>query len=767
MIKGFLPLFTGSLYLFGLGADYGQAQIRNDLTVDTQVTSADQSNFVIDGGQQSGSNLFHSFTTFSVPSNGSARFNNGSNITNIISRITGPAASNIDGVIQAGHDANLFLINPNGIFFGPNARLGLGGSFLASTANQLLFETGRTFSATQPTSLLTVSAPIGLGFGSTAAPIRNQSRAFGRLGRPRIQPNGIGTTVGLQVRGGETLALVGGNIDLEGGVLRAPSGRLELASVGPGSRVNLETIGNNLGLEVPVGTELGNIALSPRNQQRSLASTSGPEPGSIQIQGQQLTLLNSNISASLNNFATGINQGGNINIQVPGRVVLSGLSEIATRIRTTGTAGTVFLETGQLILSNGGTVTSSTVTPVERESSNIGNAGTVIINATDLVRIRGRTSDGAGRSAIFSQSPGNVSGDAGRVTITTRRLVVEEGGAVSVGAITETDSNSPGTSDGNGGNLSVTATDSILVSGFGIDETGDSQPSALIAEAQGRGSSGNLRLETGQLLVQDQGTITVSSSMQGTAGNINITADSIHLENGGQLNAEATADGGGNITLRAEDNLLLRRGSSISTSSGLRNTAGSGGNIRITAPLVFAVPDENSDIRTDAFTGNGGAITISTSGLFGLSFRPAATEFSDITANSRFGLDGSVQINTPEIDPSKDTVNLPEAIRTAVLTQGCQIGEQSGQFIDTRRGGQPLSPKEIGNPTIWDDLRTSTANGKERSISRLKTPPSSAHPVQEAQGWVRDNQGKLVLLAQVPSVVPNALIQAAAPCRSF
>ena len=146
-----------------------EAQVSGDrsLEIPTTVTNSDNLNFVITNGTQVGSNLFHSFQEFSIPNNGSAIFNSPVSIINIIGRVTGNQPSFIDGSLQVVGQANLFFLNPNGIIFGKNGTLDLNGSFLATTAQAILFADGQAFGSTPaPTdSLLTVSVPIGLQFG--------------------------------------------------------------------------------------------------------------------------------------------------------------------------------------------------------------------------------------------------------------------------------------------------------------------------------------------------------------------------------------------------------------------------------------------------------------------------------------------------------------------------------------------------------------------------------------------------------------------------
>ncbi|MBD3562831.1 filamentous hemagglutinin N-terminal domain-containing protein, partial [Planktothrix sp. FACHB-1355] len=110
-------------------------QITPDRTVGTTVTpNAETNTDRVDGGTIRGSNLFHSFQEFNIESDRSVYFSNPEGIINIFSRITGSNPSNIYGKLGVLGNANLFLLNPNGIIFGAGARLDLKGSFVATTA---------------------------------------------------------------------------------------------------------------------------------------------------------------------------------------------------------------------------------------------------------------------------------------------------------------------------------------------------------------------------------------------------------------------------------------------------------------------------------------------------------------------------------------------------------------------------------------------------------------------------------------------------------
>jgi filamentous hemagglutinin family protein len=208
---------------------YVSAQIVRDDTIPSPSTVAPEgAKQIITDGTLSGSTLFHSFRQFSIRENETAQFRHDPTVKNLLVRVTGNLASSIDGKLETAltgnpsnrGGANLFLLNPNGITFGKNASLNLGGAFIASTADSIYLNNGREFSARNPTApLLTIAVPTGLQFGSNPGAIATLSAS------------------NLQVPSGKTLALVGGSLTMSGG-LASVNGKIELAAIDRNSRVS-------------------------------------------------------------------------------------------------------------------------------------------------------------------------------------------------------------------------------------------------------------------------------------------------------------------------------------------------------------------------------------------------------------------------------------------------------------------------------------------------------------------------------------------------
>ena len=72
-----------------------KAQVTTDGTTSTTVNQ-NGNDFTIEQGDRINDNLFHSFNEFSVPTLGSAAFNNAGDIANIFSRVTGTNISSLD-----------------------------------------------------------------------------------------------------------------------------------------------------------------------------------------------------------------------------------------------------------------------------------------------------------------------------------------------------------------------------------------------------------------------------------------------------------------------------------------------------------------------------------------------------------------------------------------------------------------------------------------------------------------------------------------------
>ncbi|MEH2168944.1 MAG: filamentous hemagglutinin N-terminal domain-containing protein [Nostoc sp.] len=749
------------------------AQIIPDSTLpaNSQITTTGNT-ITINGGtlvedqSRNISNLFHSFEQFSVPTGSTAYFNNVANVQNIISRVTGRSVSDIEGIINANGQANLFLINPNGIIFGPNASLNIGGSFVASTASSLNFADGTKFSTVDPqiSPLLTVSVPIGLQFGATAKPIYNQSQAQASSPDGAITTNLFGQPVGLQVKPLKTLALIGGDITLEGGNLTAASGQIELGSVASNSLVSLslEPINQSWSLGYENVQNFQNIKLIGRITNgkpfASQVDASGEGGGSIQVQGKSVEL--SGLGVHLISRTTGDRDGKEITINARNLIVQNG-AQLATS--TTGR----------------------------------GSGGSLTVNASESVElIRSRTLP-VPVTGLFSTTFGD--GNAGKITIKTGRLRIQDGAGVSSDS-TMSD-NQP--AKGNGGALTVEASDSIELIGVSTNGTA----SNLGAGTLSFGDAGKVTITTGRLIVRDGAEIVVSSignvSNPGKAGDLNITAGSILLDNG-KLTSNSESGLGGNITLQLRDLLLMRHESKITTNA---RGNGDGGNITINAPNGFLVasPLGNNDITANAVSGSGGKITITAKNIFGFvpptradvqrldpkEIDPSNLPTSDITAFSQQNpsLNGTVQINSPDADPSKGLVELPVNLVDASqqIVADCNSGGKIARssFITTGRGGLVADPTQplIADDAVladWIALPPESQNrgggiqkravvqaqrnteGKSQKVNSVNEPTQ----IVEAQGWVMDANGNVVLVAQVPTESPHNSSLTATSCAA-
>lgn len=168
-------------------------------------------------GETVGNNVFHSFTQFNVESGNTALFTASAGTENIISRVTGGNASQIDGSITSDvAGANLWLFNPNGVMFGKGASVDVQGSFFVSTADNLHFLDNGSYTADNSADVLSADAPESFNVVASAVPER------GAIHLDQTQ---------MQVGDGESLAIIGGDVDVQSSQLRAPNGNIDIVSI--------------------------------------------------------------------------------------------------------------------------------------------------------------------------------------------------------------------------------------------------------------------------------------------------------------------------------------------------------------------------------------------------------------------------------------------------------------------------------------------------------------------------------------------------------
>ncbi|MEH2227253.1 S-layer family protein [Nostoc sp.] len=580
---------TGNCAMSTTGCAY--AQITSDTTLPINSNIQKIGNTIkIEGGTTAGNNLFHSFSEFSVPTGSTADFNNSLNIQNIISRVTGKSISNIDGLIRANGTANLFLINPNGIIFGQNARLDIGGSFVASTASSLKFADSFEFSATNPQSapLLSINVPIGLQFEANPGAIQVQGDGQGQL---------IDNTLGLRVPANQTLALVGGDVSLEGATLLTGGGRIELGSVAGEGLVNLTFDNKSFFLGYDAVPNFGNIQLS----QQATVDASGAEGGNIQVQGKRITVTDGSQIAT---NTLGVGQGGSLVVHATDVLEVIGISNdgqyrsnLSVQTQGTGNAGEFRIDTQKLLIQDGAFVDASTYGE--------GKGGNLFVTA-DSVQLISNSNDGQYLSNLSVQTQGT--GNAGELRISTQKLLIQDGSFISAGT----------NAAGKGGNLFVTA-DSVQL----IGSTKDGQYlSNLSAEAQGTGNAGELHIDTSQLLIQDGAFVSAGTFGAGNGGNLFITADSVQVIGSTKLDQypsdlSVQTQGTGNAGELHIDTpqLLIQDGAQVSAST---FGAGKGGNLFVTADSVQVIGSTKDDLYPSSLsaeaydTGNAGELRINT-----------------------------------------------------------------------------------------------------------------------------------------------------------
>jgi filamentous hemagglutinin family protein len=623
-----------------------------------------QTQLNITGGTRpgGGGNLFHSFGSFNVPNNYIANFQNNSGLatSNILGRVTGGNVSNIFGTIQTTGfgNANLFLMNPAGFLFGPNATVNVGGMVAFTSADYLRLADGARFNAlpnTAADSLLSASPVAAFGFlGSNPGAITVQGSQ-------------------LTVADGTGISLVGGNITVQDGTLTAPSGPITLVSVGKPSNAKAGgevVIGGTGSGYTPTGFKnMGAISLT----EGSTINTSGivdsaQAAGGVLIRGGQLVMDASVIiAASARGLPEVVETPGHINVaadqvtlsnsaldtspqsgfstNVPGNISFDVNTLIATDSAIVASGGFYSAPSGAVTIQGlGGSGTSAKtvlLTNTGISTSNFGlpanshgvNGGPILIRAGNIAL------NGSSLSAFSAEQSG------GTITLQSNGRIESNSSSISSNSIWW-----------KGGTIALTAGD-----GLNIVDTTINAGSSFVQGGNIALSAPSISIRGGSLNVFSGGpfwpggTITLTStkavSLYGTSLNANNTfnypfldppplavAGTILINGGGlftsqqsTISAQSALGNGGTIQMQAKNVVLTDTQLNTSTSGGPQSV---GGDISVEGKQVAIT---NSQILSTATEGQGGTINITTKTL-------NKDASSVLDASSQTGVDGTVTI---------------------------------------------------------------------------------------------------------------------------
>jgi len=620
-----------------------QAEVILDGTLGTSIAlPGPDFEITADLGQQQGINLFHSFSHFNLNKEESATFSGPPTINNIIGRMTGSESSQIDGKLRSNiHGASLYLINPNGFIFGPNARLEIDGSFHVSSASEIKLGNLGQFSARHPEKSLLISAPPS-AFGFLDAPPAAITIKRSELATPE----------------GRTLSLSAGELNIEGGHLTAVSGTVNLVAM----------VSGNWMLDVPptssspsVNDQLGKIALS----NNASIDVGKQGAGDVYIRSGQFVLERSDIVANTG----GEKEGGVISLNVAELHLTNG-ANIDSRTFGPGNGGHITVTvTGEAVLANSHIFTTShslTGGTVEVQS---GRAGDIVLKANRL-EIRNGT--------ISTTTYGN--GQSGDILIEIDKEVVLSGSvgeSVTTTAIQASSEDSQRSNGGNAGRILIKANQLNLIGNSKIDNS-----------TLGSGQGGNINLQVKDTLsLQEGAIISADSKGAGKAGNIRLNTSTLKINHSTISTATEKSDGG-NVIINAHSQVEMTHGTVSATVNGGQ---GNGGNVAIGNPHSFHF--EESQVIANASNGQGGFILIITG-------TPLNAKTGAISASSETGTDGEVKIDTPNIGIESLPVVFLDA--SILIKKHCpsESEEKQDSFVVEGRGGIPNAPDDLQPYTV-------------------------------------------------------------------
>ncbi len=467
--------------------------------------------------------------------------------------------------------------------------------------------------------------------------------------------------------------------------------------------------------------------------------------GNITIDSRSFSLRD---GAQLAASTFGQGDAGNFKVTATDAVSVAGNAGIFSTVEAggVGKGGDIDINAATLSLTEGAQLLTITREASDTQPAGQGNAGNVNVKVTESVNIAG-VKNGA-PSGIGSLVNTGTKGNGGNITIDSSSFSLRDGALIDAGT----------RNDDKGGNIAVNTGIFEALEGGQLITTTSSNGSAgkiiinVIQKAIVNGSYpnyNNLVAQEGDRVrnIGPNSGLFVSSSGSGDTGNIEVNSPQITLDNQGKLNANSASGNGGNINLTS-DLLLMRRGAQISTNAGTAKKGGDGGNIDINSKFIVALPQENSDITANAFSGTGGNVNILSQGIFGIEPRQQQNDAtSDITASSDLGVPGVLNLTDPDDSNIRNNLDdLPEnQIDTdALIANSCisrSTKRQENSFKITGSGGLRNSP--------GDGFISEYSTGDVRNVESNIQPNSRAWKkgdrIIEPTGVYKLSDGKILL----------------------
>ncbi|MEM7794746.1 MAG: filamentous hemagglutinin N-terminal domain-containing protein [Cyanobacteria bacterium P01_C01_bin.118] len=534
-------------------------------------------------------NLFHSFSQFSIPDGGVVIFDHPPTIRNLITRVTGDNLSAVNGTIRTdtASDTNFFLLNPSGIIFGPNSSLDIGGSFVATTANALQFGTQGNFSADDITgdlTLLTVNPSAFLFSQTDPQPITSQaSTAF----------NPITSSLGLSVPENKSLLLVGGDVNVEpspdeitgSSTITIPGGRLELGGILDRGSVELTIDGESFSLTYPEDKLLANVSLNNFAQLRAFNPLG--RAGTVVVNANTFSLRGQSF---IDSITIGSEDAGDIFIRSNDSVLIDD-STINSNTIGSALGGNLTIVTGVLLLNEA--LLSVT-------TNGAGDAGAITLDAETIFLNES--------SSITSDSFGSsfqAAGDTGEIMIQTDSLLLNNDSSISIST--------------NGDALEVDTLGSLIIDAE--DTVFLTNDSAITSETLGQRNAGTIRINASLLSVDDSKISAAVneegsgiSGATGQGGTVTLSTPLLSLNNNAQITSSTSGTGtAGSIVLQAETlNVNFQEGAEISAAT---SGVAPGGRVIAIANEALTLSGNGSLSTRSTGSGPAGDVSIQTNGL--------------------------------------------------------------------------------------------------------------------------------------------------------